>query len=296
MNILVTGGSGLVGKYVVDELIAHNHSVGILDIADTGSAAQFHRVDVLNLAAVTNAMRGYDAVIHMAGIPHPLNNTAEEVFHLNVNGTFNVLEAAAVNRVAKVILTSSESTLGFAFMHNRMVPEYFPIDELHPLRPQDPYGLSKVVAEDMCRSYSARYGMRTVCLRAPWIWVPEPAAVEFYKDLIRNYRQWHKNLWTYVHVYDVAAAHRLAAEIDLPEVHEAMFVTGVENWTGLNAADLIREFYPEVTAIGASMSAPAPLIGHEKATRLLGYAPCHTWRDLFNNTFLLANDGPIQTI
>jgi UDP-glucose 4-epimerase len=281
MNILVTGGSGLVGKYVVDELLRHNHHVGVLDIADSKSEAAFHRVDVLDLGAVTRALHGYDAVIHMAGIPHPLNNTAEEVFHLNVNGTFNVLEAAAQNGIGKVILTSSESTLGFAFMEHRMVPDYFPIDEHHRLRPQDPYGLSKVVAEELCRSYSARYGMRTVCLREPWIWVPEPGAIEFYKDLVRNYRQWHKNLWTYVHVYDVAAAHRRAVETDLAELHEAMFITGADNWTDRNAIELIREYYPEVTSIGESMSRPAPLIGHEKAARLLGYAPQYTWHDLF---------------
>ena len=186
----------------------------------------------------------------MAGIPHPLNNTAEEVFHLNVNGTFNVLEAAAVNKVAKVVVTSSESTLGFAFMSNRMVPEYFPIDELHPLRPQDPYGLSKVVAEEMCRSYSARYGMRTVCLREPWIWVPEPAAIEFYKDLIHNYRQWHKNLWAYVHVYDVATAHRLAVETDLAALEDAAAGTDL-NCVGADDGSLIEI---QGTAEGAPFS------------------------------------------
>jgi len=281
MKILVTGGSGLVGKYGVEDLLQHGHTVGVLDIADTASEAEFHRVDVLDLGAVTRAMSGYDTVIHMAGIPHPLNNTAEEVFHLNVNGTFNVLEAAARNTIGKVILTSSESTLGFAFMTQPMVPEYFPIDENHSLRPQDPYGLSKVVAEEICRSYSARYGMRTVCLREPWIWVPEPEPIEFYKGLVKEYSQWQKNLWTYVHVYDVAQAHRLAAEIDLPVLHEAMFITGPKNWPERPAAELIGEFYPEVTRVAASMSEPAPLIGHEKASLLLGYAPRYTWHDLF---------------
>jgi UDP-glucose 4-epimerase len=281
MKILVTGGSGLVGKYVVDDLLKHNHNVGVMDLADPAADVEFHRVDVLDLEAVSRAMRGYEVVIHMAGIPHPLNNTAKEVFHLNVNGTFNVLESAAHNNVAKVILTSSESTLGFAFMEHRMVPDYFPIDEFHPLRPQDPYGLSKVVAEQMCRTYSARYGFRTVCLREPWIWVPESAPIDFYKDLVRNYKPWHKNLWTYVHVYDVATAHRLAVETDLFELHEAMFITGAKNWTERSAASLIGEYYPEVTSIAESMSLPAPLIEHAKATRLLGYRPLYTWRDLF---------------
>ena len=283
MNILVTGGSGLVGKYVVDELLQHNHRVGVLDIITPAADVEFHMVDVLNLDDVTLAMKGYDTVIHMAGIPHPLNNTAKEVFHVNVNGTFNVLEAAATNSIGKVILTSSESTLGLAFMEHRTPPLYFPIDEQHPLRPQDPYGLSKIVAEEICRTYSARYRMRTVCLREPWIWVPEPEPIAFYKDLIRNYTHWHKNLWTYVHVHDVAQAHRLAVEKDLPKLHDTMFITGQSNWPEKIPSELIAEFYPEVTDVADSMkSGMLPLISHEKASRLLGYSPDYSWHDLFS--------------
>jgi UDP-glucose 4-epimerase len=282
MNILVTGGSGLVGKYVVDELLQHNHTVGVLDLITPSADVEFHHVDVLMLDDVTRAMNGYDTVIHMAGIPHPLNNTAKEVFHLNVNGTFNVLEAAAKNGIGKVILTSSESTLGFAFMERAMAPLYFPIDESHPLRPQDPYGLSKIVAEEICRSYTARYGMRTICLREPWIWVPEAESIAFYKNLVRDYQQWPKNLWTYVHVYDVAQAHRLAVENDLPALHDVFFITGRQNWPEITSAELIGEFYPDVAAVADSMKAGAlPLISHDKASRLLGYTPNYTWHDLF---------------
>jgi UDP-glucose 4-epimerase len=282
MNILVTGGSGSVGKYIVDELVRHGHRTSVLDIVTPSADVEFHNVNVLDLDAVTRAMRGCDAVIHTAGIPHPLNNTAKEVFDLNVNGTFNVLEAASKHGIAKVVFTSSESTLGFAFMEHAMQPLYFPIDERHPLRPQDPYGLSKIVAEEICRSYSARYRMRTVCLREPWIWVPEPEPVEFYKDLVRNYRAWPKNLWTYVHVYDVARAHRLAVERDLPELHEVMFITGKSNWPERTPQELIAEFYPGVTNLADSMKhGTDPLISHEKASRLLGYRPEHSWHDLF---------------
>lgn len=143
MKILVTGGSGSVGKYIVDELQRHNHTVGVLDIIPPKPGVWFHDVDVLNLENVVKAVKGYDAVVHMAGIPHPLNHPAEKVFGVNVNGTFNVLEAAARSNVKKVVFTSSESTLGFAFMTQHMAPEYIPIDELHPLRPQDPYRIEQ---------------------------------------------------------------------------------------------------------------------------------------------------------
>ncbi len=283
MKILVTGGSGLVGKYVVDELLQHSHTVGVLDIKSPKQKnIQFHNVDILSLPDVEKVVKGYDAIIHMAGIPHPLNDPPKKVFYLNVNGTFNVLEAAAKNSIKKVVFTSSESTLGFAFMKNRMVPEYIPIDEKHPLRPQDPYGLSKVIGEKICKTYSAAYNIRTLCLREPWIWVPEEKEMAFYKTLIKEYQQWHKNLWTYVHVYDVAQAHRLAVEKDLDSLHEAFFITAKENWTSENSITLLKQYYPEVENISPHFSGKSALISHQKATAMLGYTPQYSHKDMFS--------------
>ncbi|MFZ4619489.1 MAG: NAD-dependent epimerase/dehydratase family protein [Bacteroidota bacterium] len=285
MNILVTGGSGSVGKYIVDELLAHGHTVGVLDLnKPKQSSVVFHSVSVLILSDVEQAMKGYDAVIHCAGIPHPLNDPAEKVFNVNVNGTFNVLEAAARNGIRKVVFTSSESTLGFAFMANRMTPLFIPIDESHPMRPQDPYGLSKVNGEQICRTYSAKYGIRTVCLREPWIWVPEPEQIPFYKKLVSEYTDWHKNLWTYVHVFDVAKAHRLAVENDLENLHEIFFITAKENWTGKDSKELLKQFYPETTEFAEGFSGAQAIISHAKASRLLGYHPEYSLNDLFANT------------
>ncbi len=284
MKILVTGGSGSVGKYIVEELHSHGHTVGVLDLLPPKhSSALFHRADVLVLPEVEQAMAGYDAVIHCAGIPHPLNDPAEKVFDVNVNGTFNVLESAARNGIRKVVFTSSESTLGFAFMTNRMTPLFIPIDESHPMRPQDPYGLSKVIGEQICRTYSAKYGIRTVCLREPWIWVPEPEQIPFYKKLVSEYTDWHKNLWTYVHVYDAAKAHRLAVEKDLESLHEVFFITAKENWTGAPSRELLARFYPETTEFAPGFTGPQAIISHAKAERLLGYRPEHSAHELFAN-------------
>lgn len=281
MNILVTGGSGTVGKYIVDELTAHGHTVGVLDILPPKRKdIRYHHCDILDLDDLAGELNGYDIVIHTAGIPHPLNDPAEKVFTVNVMGTFNVLEASARNGIAKVIFTSSESTLGFAFMTNRMVPQYLPIDEKHSLRPQDPYGLSKVNAEQICRTYSARYGIRTVCLREPWIWVPEESMIPLYRSLVTEYEKWHKNLWAYVHVYDVAQAHRLAAENDLENLHEVFFITAKENWTGVDSKTLAKEFYPDVKVLSPGFSDTQTLISHEKAKKILGYNPRYSVKDL----------------
>jgi UDP-glucose 4-epimerase len=284
MNILITGGSGSVGKYIVDELLKYGHTVGVLDLHPPKQKnITYHKTDVLKLNDVALAMKGYDVVVHTAGIPHPLNDPAERVFNVNVNGTFNVLESAARNGIKKVVFTSSESTLGFAFMVNRMVPEYIPIDENHSLRPQDPYGLSKVIGEQICKTYSAKYGIRTICLREPWIWVPEPEPLLFYKKLVDDYPDWYKNLWTYVHVYDVAQAHRLAIEKDLVNLHEIFFITSKENWTRIDSKKLLHRFYPEVKSVSESFSGRSAIISHEKAKRLLGYEPRFSAADLLTH-------------
>lgn len=280
MKILVTGGSGLVGKYVVNALIEHEHTVAVLDLKPPAQKVQFHQVDVLNLHEVVQAMNGYDAVVHMAGIPHPLTDSAEKVFSINVNGTFNVLEAAAQNGIKKVVFTSSESTLGFAFMANRMTPEYVPIDEQHPLRPQDPYGLSKVIAEQICRTYSARYGMCTLCLREPWIWVPEGSERELYKKLVTEHHKWSNNLWAFVHVYDAAQAHRLAVEKELRTHHEAFFISAKENWTGIDSRTLLKNYFPEVVNIANDFTGAASFLSYRKAHELLGYEPQYTVHDI----------------
>ncbi len=280
-HVLVTGGSGAVGRYVVDDLLQHGYSVGVLDrVTPHQAQVRFHQVDILDLDAVVAAMAGYEAVVHVAGIPHPLNDPAKRVFDVNVNGTFNTLEAAAQHGITRLVMTSSESTLGFAFMTQPMVPLYAPIDEQHPNRPQDPYGLSKVVCEQICQSYSARYGMVTICLRAPWIWLPQDEQRAFYRTLVADYGNWNKNLWAFVDARDVAMAHRLALEVPLETRHEACFITAADNWTGRGSRELLARYYPTVDGSSSLIDGTQTLISHAKATRLLGYRPRHGVKDV----------------
>ena len=298
-TILVTGGFGGVGRYIVAELISSGYRVGVLDLNEDPALQsnklllRHHKCDVLSLEAVTQAMSsdgGYDAVMHVAGIPHPLDDPAKRVFDVNANGTFNVLQAASCTpSVRKVIFTSSVSTLGFAFAAHRLAPCFIPVDESHPNRPQDPYGLSKVVCEQICRTYSEQFGIHTVCLRLPWVWLPEDGDNErpYYKTLVADAlaavahnggdcEAWHKELWAFVDARDAARAHRLALETELASAHETFFITGPHNWTRVHdGRALVEQFWPEAakTIAPSFNGAKDPLISHAKATRLLGYAP-----------------------
>jgi nucleoside-diphosphate-sugar epimerase len=216
----------------------------------------------------------------MAGIPHPLNDPAEKVFTANTVGTFNVLEAAARCGIKKLVFISSESVLGFAFATQFMAPAYIPIDEKHPLRPHDPYGLSKLLAEQICQSYSLRHGIQTVCLRPPWIWVPDEKEIQMYRGLVREYPKWSKSLWAYVHVLDIASAVVLALEATHLNSHEVFYVSAEENWTECESRTLLQMYYPSVREIADSFTGRDSLISNAKAKARLGYIPKHNWKEL----------------
>lgn len=282
MNVLVTGGSGTIGKYIVAKLIKH-HKVGILDIKEPDCpTCRFHWVDMMNLAALTKVVSNYDAIVHLAGIPHPLNNPPEKVYSTNVLGTFNVMEAASNSGVKKIVFASSESTLGFAFRSKDFSPDFIPIDENHPTNPQDAYGLSKLNCEQILKSYSLKTDIQTISLRMPWVWVPEKENLDFYKGLIDEYSKWHKNLWAYVHVYDAANAFHLALIAKKLNKYETFFITAAENWTGIESKNLIQQFYPSVLKFAPDYSGKQSLISYAKANRMLGYTPEYTWQDLFD--------------
>jgi nucleoside-diphosphate-sugar epimerase len=282
VNILVTGGSGLVGRYIVD-LLAASHRVGIVDIKRPHrSDLQYFDVDILDLPALTRVVGSYDAVVHLAGIPHPLDNPPDEVYRVNAIGTFNALEACAKNGVRRFVFMSSESTLGFAFSKTRIEPMYLPIDEDHVLRPQDPYGLSKITGELLCRGYSDRVGMETICLRAPWIWVPEDRERAVYRRLIEEYPRWYKNLWAFVHVDDVGSAVATALTATLDRKHDFFFVSAAENWTGRESRILAAEYFPETTELRPDFRDDCSLISTAKAKLHLKFVPKHKVSDIMN--------------
>ncbi len=269
----------MVGKYVVKDLLA-DFEVAVADKKEPDFDVKFYKVDVTKEETFEAIKETFDTVLHLAGIPHPLNDPSEIVFRVNTVGTFNTLQFAATKGVPQVILASSESTLGFAFARRDHNPLYFPIDEQHPLEPQDPYGLSKVCAEEILKSFSRGYRMHTIALRFPWIWVPEDQERERYRNLISEYPNWHKNLWAWVHVHDVSQAFIKSIELQ-SEQFDRFFVTADENWTGLPAAELVKEFFTGVQVVH-SLEGPASLISSDLAKVVLKYSPQFTVSDIFD--------------
>jgi UDP-glucose 4-epimerase len=171
-RVTVTGGSGLLGRFVVDELMDHCE-LSVLDIKPPRQKVLFRETDILDLEATQSALAGQDAVIHLAGIDEGNDSSDQQYFATNVLGTWNLLHAAEAAGVQKIVVASSTAVYGLG--RDRM-PDYLPIDEQHPQRPTSTYGLSKQIIEVQCRSYAERKRVAIVCLRPTLIVRPEREA------------------------------------------------------------------------------------------------------------------------
>ena len=163
-KILVTGGSGKAGPWVIADLLEHGYDVVNVD---TRPSTQVHtfRADLTDLGQVYGVLEGRDAVIHLAAIPWPGEHAPEVVFRNNVMSTFNILQAASVLGIKKVVMAGSESALGFPFAFRPFNPHYLPIDEAHPLQGQSPYSASKIGADKIAEAFHLSFGVPVVTVR-----------------------------------------------------------------------------------------------------------------------------------
>jgi nucleoside-diphosphate-sugar epimerase len=223
-KVLVTGAGGLMGSYVVSELAGRAHVSG-LDIVRGDKDIPFTIGGVEDYAAVARACAGQDAVVHIAARPNIWSGSGTEIMTTNTIGTWNVLAAAEAAGVKRVIITSSDSVAGFTVFQGAMIPpDYLPIDRDHPRRATDPYGLSKVLGEDIGRSFAWRGKLEVLAIRPVYVLYPEfMGEVRARAADPENYgfttpkaggRQPAGGgvMWHYVDPRDVARAFRLALE------------------------------------------------------------------------------------
>lgn len=278
MKIVVTGGAGRLGRYLLPELARHGHEVTACDLTPPERQYQFQRADMLQVGDLDWAFAGAEVVVHLAAIPNPHHDPPDRVFAVNMHGTYNVLEAATRTGVRRVVIASSDSAIGFGFRQREFGPDYLPIDEDHPRYPQDPYSLSKAFAEDLAVAFTRRSGLQTICLRPCWIWFP--GQDEGYRAALDDPRLHWKGLWVYVDARDAARAFRLAAEApNLPD-HAVCYVSAPDLAAREETLALIDRFYPGVPRIDrARLAGHRSVIDGSRAERLLGFRPEHSWRD-----------------
>lgn len=188
--------------------------------SEVRQAAETLYADLTDALAMLTVVRGCDWVAHIGAIPSP-SVPPDEVLRLNVIGTQNVLEAAAAHDIPRVVLTSSVGALGFSFPKHPCLPDYLPVDAAHPRRPQDSYGLSKLMNEESAAAMTRLTGMTTIVLRPPAVWDLDRAKRHGWLQRTRDNKgeERESSLWGYVDVHDQAVAFRLALESGLVGHH-----------------------------------------------------------------------------
>ena len=274
MRIVVTGGSGKAGRWVVRDLREHGHDVLNVDLAHDGSAHGLCiRADLTDLGQVHDVVAGADAVVHLAAIPAPELRPAGETFRTNAISTYNVFSAATERGIGRVVWASSETVLGLPFAP-ATPPAFAPVDE-SAVRPESSYALSKLVGETMAEQFARRSGIPFVGLRISNIMEPgDYAAFPGYQDDPRL-RMW--NLWGYVDVRDVAGAVRAGLTAD---VRGAVVCIAAAADTVMRrpSAELMAEVFPDVP-LRRTIEGRATLLSVERAAQTLGWRPEHSWLD-----------------
>lgn len=172
-RVLVTGAAGLLGRYVVDALTPHCAVTGF-DIRRGEHDIAWHVGSITDRAAVAQAVAGQDAILHIAAMANIWAGDGEAIMHVNAMGTWQVLDAAEAAGVRRVVLCSSDSVVGFTVAEGAMLPPlYLPVDRDHPLRPTDPYALSKLLGEETGRSFANRGRLEVLALRPVFVAYPQ---------------------------------------------------------------------------------------------------------------------------
>lgn len=172
MRVLVTGGTGRIGRATVQRLLDNSWDVRVIDLAETADipGVEYVQTNILDYDALLKQVRSCDTIIHLAAIPSPYGAPGHDVFQINVAGTFNVYEAAAKVGIKRIAQASSINALGAFYHLGEIYPKYFPIDEEHPRLTSDPYSLSKEMVEDIGAYYWRREGIASVAMRFPGVY------------------------------------------------------------------------------------------------------------------------------
>lgn len=276
MKVVVTGGNGLVGRTVIQEMLEYGYDVVNCDLRLPEKPLCHTMIaDLTNLGEVYGVLEGADAVVHLAAIPRAYDFPNEVTFQNNVMSTYNILEAAAGLGIRKAVLASSESSYGICFARQPLEPAYVPIDEEHPQLPEDSYGLSKIVNEQTAEAINRRTGMQVVSFRLGNVISPE--MYENFPSFIHDPAQRDRILWSYIDTRDIASACILAIE---KEGLEAVALNLAADDTSMNveSRELMKIRYPNVP-IKESIKGYDTLLDSSKAKELLGWQPKHEWRN-----------------
>ncbi|KAI5118133.1 hypothetical protein M0805_001732 [Coniferiporia weirii] len=278
MKIAVTGCNGRVGRRVVLCALSRGNQVIGIDFTDppehedAAKAAghgdfAFVKADLRDYNKAFEVLSGCDAVAHLAAYPNP-GDYIWQTHNSNVVISWNVLRAAAELGITRVAQASSCNVVPMVYSQGPKL-HYFPIDEDHPCEPDEPYGLSKLIAEQQAATIVRRFpSMRIASLRLHWSVPHRTTALRPDSATRRN------DLWGYVQQDSAADAFLLVLTSANEEWggHEAFYIAAPDTADLRETRELHKMFFADVPLKeGQTLEGRASLFNCSKAERLLGW-------------------------
>jgi UDP-glucose 4-epimerase len=302
MKTLVTGCSGRLGPYVVQELAQAGHELILSSrrpLAPELERWPWVQGDITSFEDCTRAVQEgvdklgrLDAIQHLAAQPWPTDHPRERqmaeergfafdtTMRSNIMGVYYLLQAALAAEVGIFVMTGSNCALGHGYrISDTPFPyRYLPVDEAHPSDVEDSYSYSKLAGELLLASYSSAYGMRTYAVRAAGI-CPEGRRRAMAENA-RPAEGWNPWLWAWVGSEDVASAHRLLMEKahQIP-AHGAFFCNGDDTTALEPSLELLERFKPELLPLVKELPGHATLLSNQKLRQTVGWEPRTSWRE-----------------
>ena len=286
MKILVTGSTGLIGRYVVQNLLEAGHTLRLIDQTAQPFLEDYEYIpgDVRDMALVRQAVQGMEAVVHLAAIPYDVDRQDWLILDTNLRGTYNILLASQEAGVRRVVNFSSINALGQAEPDHPGL--YLPLDDDVPHFNVRNYSLTKHLGEEMCLAFSRRGGLTAVSLRPTHVTNPGPPRFPWFRNLPEEFRirSAINDFFSYVDVRDVAEAARLGLTAEV-ETHQAFLLASPESSLRIPSAEVVEKYYPEkpwpkipkedYLARGEFVS----LLDCSAANRVLGWQPQYSQFD-----------------
>jgi len=281
MKIAVTGARGLVGQFVVAELIKNDYEVRAITRRhwDDCPCEQISGIECTDFQAFKQAVTGCDALIHLANLPVPTDeDDTTEVYIENTGADYNAMMICGLLGFKRLVIASSTCALGFSFAHNRYEVAELPIDEESPAHPDNSYGIGKLVSELAAKGMVQRFPALSIAsLRISFV-----ADKSAYPDRCRESRvngmaNYNGNMATYVDARDCARAFRLALEAPFDGA-EVFYICNSDSMSLVPTEEAARQLFPHVS-FKRKMAKYEAFESNEKAKRILGWQPEHTWRE-----------------
>jgi nucleoside-diphosphate-sugar epimerase len=274
MKVLVTGASGRLGKVVSHHLTKHGLEVLGIDQTPNPSHKPSWIGNLCQTGDLFEACAGAEAIVHLAAIQAPNLAPDSVTFSNNVSSTYNVFKVAADLKIRRVVTASSNAVYGFVYARTFPVPDYLPLDEDHPCRPQDPYGLSKQAGEMIAASFALQTGASAVSLR--FVGINFDPTFSIIKERMKDPRSRLSGFWSYVDGRDAAEACRLA--LDLAPVGHHIFNIAAPTSSMKEPTDaLLKQLLPTVSKKQSGLKGNWSGTDSNKSTRELGFHAEHLW-------------------